>query len=221
MKEKKAFCVAGICAVLFLLLIVLLKTVDVAAVGPQGTNIGLSHLNAGFHELVGEHKVLYEISRYLGYLILLLGISEAFLGAYQLFTRKSLLKVDKCIVILGVIYVIMAAIYFIFNEVVINMRPMIPWDETKLESGFPSSHTILSCTIMGCFLMIVDRYINNRKLSYRLKLIGLATLALTLIGRLFSGAHWLTDILGGFLISVMLTSLYMGATRYIENKELW
>lgn len=221
MKEKKAFCVAGICAALFVLLMVLLKTVDVAAVGPQGTEIGLSHLNAGFHNLIGEHKVIYYITKYLGYLIILIGLSAVGLGVYQLITRKSIKKVDKCIITLGGIYVILAAFYVLFDKVVINMRPMIPWDETELEAAFPSSHTMLSCTILGCFIMVMDRYVKNRNLSYKLKLVCLAVLAVEVIGRLISGVHWFTDILGGIILSIMLIALYKGFTEFVEEKKLW
>ena len=59
---------------LFILTIVLVKTVDMAAVGPAGTEIGLSHLNAGFHNLIGEHQFLYKMTNLLGFWAILCGV---------------------------------------------------------------------------------------------------------------------------------------------------
>lgn len=217
MKEKKAFEMAGIFAIAFILLIILLKTVDVAAVGPEGTSVGLSHLNRWVHDLFGEHKVLYYITKYLGILSIMMGSVYACLGLYQLLTRKSILKVDKCILTLGVLYAMLGVIYAIFTKININLRPMICWDETALEPSFPSSHTILTCTIMGSLIMLMDRYVKNEKLSYILKLVCMALMVEEVLGRLICGVHWFTDIIGGMIFSAMLLALYKGATIMVEK----
>ena len=67
---KKSFLISGICAVLFLLLIVVLKTVDVAAIGPAGTEVGLSGINGAVHESLGESHFWYQLTKILGFLSL-------------------------------------------------------------------------------------------------------------------------------------------------------
>ena len=64
---NKKFVKAAVSLVLFVFTIVLVKTVDVAAVGPANTQIGLSHLNAGFHNLIGTHMFLYQATNLLGW----------------------------------------------------------------------------------------------------------------------------------------------------------
>ena len=57
---------SAIFGVLFLATLVMVRTVDVAAIGPAGTQIGLSHLNAAVHQLTGENPLCYLISKLLG-----------------------------------------------------------------------------------------------------------------------------------------------------------
>ena len=59
MKAKGKFLLAGLFLVLFLVLIVLVKKVDVADIGPEGTSIGLSNLNQSFHDMTGENDTLF------------------------------------------------------------------------------------------------------------------------------------------------------------------
>lgn len=54
------------------------------------------------------------------------------------------------------------------------------------------------------------------------KVITIVTIAFSafmVIGRLISGVHWLTDIVGGVLLSIGLFSIYQGAVILsIKNK---
>ena len=52
---------------LFAALIVLLKSYDVAAIGPAGTSIGFSHFNQFVHDLTGVNMLWYDITDYIGY----------------------------------------------------------------------------------------------------------------------------------------------------------
>ena len=49
--RKSLYC-SGICFVLFLILILLVKTVGVDAIGPQGTEVGLAKINGFFSERI-------------------------------------------------------------------------------------------------------------------------------------------------------------------------
>ena len=62
---KKKCITSAVCFGLFLLLILLIKTVDVAAVGPEGTEIGLSKLNVAVHNLFGENLGWYKVTNVL------------------------------------------------------------------------------------------------------------------------------------------------------------
>ena len=215
--KKNSFTAAGVFGVLFLLLIVLVKTVDVAQIGPSGTSIGLSSLNGGFHEAVGVHMFWYKLTEGLGILAILVAAMFGLAGLVQLIKRKSLLKVDKNILALGCLYVCVVAFYVIFEVIIVNYRPIIMPGETVPEASFPSSHTMLICTIMGSAMMQIKEYGHTVKTGQILKLVCWAILLITVIGRLICGVHWFTDILGGLLLSAALLLLYKGAMEKINN----
>ena len=127
------------------------------------------------------------------------------LGLKQLIDKKSLKKVDKKIIYLGCFYVLMGLFYIFFEKVIINYRPVLL--EGDLEASYPSSHTILAvCICISSIIM--NRYYLKKNL---LKYVNISTAVLMLlivVGRLFSGVHWLTDIVGGLLLSSALCYLF-------------
>ena len=193
---------------LTVILIALVRLVDVAPIGAQGTSIGLSHLNQFIFDLFGVNMLWYHITDWLGIAAILTAFVFAVSGFVQLVKRRSLLKVDREILSLGGLYIIVIGLYLLFENVIINYRPIIMPDSTHPEASFPSSHTMLVCVIMGSAAMLINRYIKNETLCRVLRVICFVIIGITVIGRLIAGVHWFTDILGGIMISVTLLSLY-------------
>ncbi len=207
------YMVSAITFALFIILIILVKTVDVAAIGPAGTKIGLSGVNSAVHELFGLNMVWYDITKYLGAFAILVALGFAGMGMWQLISRKSVAKVDREILILGGLYAVVVALYALFEVVIINYRPVIMPDSIDPEASFPSSHTMLICVVIGSAVMLTNRYVKNDRLCMLLKALGIAIIIITVAGRLICGVHWLTDIAGGVLISISLLSLYSSLIR--------
>ena len=210
---------AVICLVLFLLLIAAVKTVDVAPIGPEETSIGLSGINGAIHEATGVSKLLYKLTNYLGYLSILAGLCFALYGLIQLIQRKSLLKVDREILVLGCLLVVLALLYVLFEFVVINFRPVVMPGEAHPEASFPSSHTMLTFVILGSIMMIIGRYVKNRSLRTLIQVICGLLILVMVFGRLLSGVHWFTDILGGVLISGALLFLFAAVLDKVTEKQ--
>ena len=211
---KKKFITSAVCFGLFLLLILLIKTVDVAAVGPEGTEIGLSKLNVAIHDLFGENLGWYKVTNILGYLAILIALCFAAIGGLQLIRRRSVLKVDKEILLLGCLYVVTVILYVLFEKVIVNYRPILLPDGEGIEASFPSSHTVLSCVILGSGLFLLKRYTKkNRTIQLALTVVFAVMLALIVAGRLISGVHWFTDIVGGLLLSAALLNAYEGLLK--------
>ncbi len=217
---KKKFITAAICFGLFLLLILLIKAVDVAAVGPEGTEVGLSKLNVAVHDLFGENLGWYKLTNILGYLAILIALCFAAIGGLQLIHRRSILKVDKEILLLGCLYVVTVIFYAFFEKVVVNYRPMLMPDGTGPEASFPSSHTVLSCVILGSGLQLLKKYTKkNKTVQLVLTVVFAVMLALIVAGRLISGVHWFTDIVGGLLLSVALLNAYEGLLKLWKKSD--
>ena len=190
---------------LFLLLIILVKTVDVAAIGPAGTSIGLAGINGAVRDAIGTHPSMYWMTTVLGYLAILTAAGFAVFGGFQLISRRSLKKVDRSLLALAGLYAAVAVFYVLFEKVVINYRPVLmEAGQTFPEASFPSSHTMLGCTIFVSAGMVLDRYSRDTSLSTVLRAATIVLAVLTVGGRLASGVHWLTDIIGGVLLSAAL-----------------
>lgn len=208
-----------ICLILFLLLIAGVKTVDVAPIGPEGTSIGLSGINGAIHEATDVSLLLYKLTNYLGILSILVGLCFALFGLIQLIRRKSLLKVDTEILVLGGLYIVLALLYVLFELVVINTRPAILPGEVHPEASFPSSHTMLTFVILGSIMMIIGKYVKNRSICTLVQVVCGILIMVMVFGRLLSGVHWFTDILAGVLISTALLFSFAAVLDQVSKRE--
>ena len=185
---------------------VLVRLVDVEPIGPQGSSVGFATFNGAFHRMTGVHMTLYTITDWLGLVPIAVAFGFAVLGLCQWIKRKSLLRVDRSILVLGGFYFAVMAVYVFFEVVVVNRRPVLI--EGYLEASYPSSTTMLVlCVMPTAMLQCRDRI--KRCAVRRCVLLLLAVFtAFMVIGRLCSGVHWITDIIGGGLISASLVMLY-------------
>ena len=219
MKNKGKILMSAGCGVLTVLLIILLRFVDVRKIGPEGTSIGLSHLNQFFFDLTGLNIAWYDITDWLGLIAIAAAFVFAVAGLVQLIKRKSLLKVDKEILFLGALYIVVIGLYFLFEKVIVNYRPVIMPGSSHPEASFPSSHTMIVCIIMGSAVMMIKKYIKKKSLQRVLAVFCYAIIAVTVIGRLIAGVHWFTDILGGILISISLLLLFSVMINWKEKES--
>lgn len=195
----------------FALWTVLLRCVDVQPIGPDGSRVGFASINGAFHALTGVHWTLYTLTDWLGLVPIGIAIGFAVLGLVQLLRRKSLLKVDRDILLLGGFYLVVLAVYVLFETVVINYRPVLIGG--KLEASYPSSTTVLALCILPTAMMQLQTRI--RREAVRRAVLGIlaAFTVFMVAGRLISGVHWLSDITGGVLLSAGLVMLYAFAMK--------
>ena len=219
MKNKTKYLMAILFGILAILWIALVKCVDVAAIGPAGTSVGLSGLNQAVHNLTGVHMLWYTITDWLGILAVLAVAAMALLGLVQLIKRRSLFKVDREILALGGLYLAIFVLYVFFEKVVINYRPLIMPGETVPEASFPSSHTMLACVIFESAALLVLRYVKGKAAQAVLGLVCFALSFATVLLRLLSGVHWLTDIAAGVFLSMALLQLYDAALERFRKER--
>jgi len=208
MKNKKRFFLYSSIAFIisFIAWTIIVCFVDKAAIGPNGSSVGLSSINGFFHNLIGKNMTLYTITDWLGLVPFALIFVFGTIGLIQWIKRKSFLKVDYNILILGGFYIIVLGIYVLFEFVVINHRPVLI--EGILEASYPSSTTMLVMCVMPTAIMVLNTLIKNKNLKICLfTLISLFS-TFMVIGRIIAGVHWISDIIGGLLISTGLVLLY-------------
>lgn len=201
----------------FIVFTVLVSFVDVKAIGRQGSDVGFAMANETFRNFTGYHEGLYDFTEILGYLCFVPIAVFGLLGLWQMVQRKSLLKVDKDILLLGCFYAVLLAAYVLFEKLVINYRPEFA-GETVLEPSYPSSHTLLFGGIMATTVMQLLKRIRNSAVKWIAVCAVVLSAILVVFGRLFSGVHWLTDILGGMLLGTSLVWMYF-AVAFVGKKE--
>lgn len=191
--------------------------VDVAAIGPEGSQIGLSTINKATFEKLGENPFFYIFTEYLGYIAIAVAVVFVGMTVGQLYRRKSLKKVDPSLLTLMGCYGLMAFFYVLFEVVIINYRPVL--EEGQLAASFPSSHTFMVCTIVLSALLQIE-YITSDKLWRILTTMGgYAIIICMVVGRLLSGVHWFSDILGGVLLSAALVMLYHTVAQRLQKHK--
>ena len=190
---------------------VAVRYVDVQAIGPQESRVGFATMNRFVHNLTGVHMDLYTITDWLGLVPVVFVLGFGFLGLIQWIKRKSITKVDFDILVLGVIYIIVIGAYLFFEMFPVNFRPVLI--EGYLEVSYPSSTTLLVLCVMPTAMMQFSFRIKNPIVKYGVQgSIGIFTIFMVL-GRLISGVHWLTDIVGGIFLGAGLTQLYKAAAN--------
>ena len=218
MKKLNKSLITGIVLfVAFVVFTVLVKVVDVAAVGPLGSKVGFSKMNNSIFEGIGTSDTWYSISEVFGIFALIVAGVFVIVGLVQLIRRKNLKLVDNHILALGVFYVVVAMAYIFFEVLVINHRPVLA--QGVLEASYPSSHSMLAvCILSSAIIEIKKLFENKKKLIITLDAISVVVMVIIVLGRLLSGMHWFTDIIGGLLLSLALVFLYHGILKIIEKK---
>lgn len=206
--KKKCLCISVFMLMSFIIWTLLISFVDVKAIGPEGSSVGFATLNGAFHTLTGTHMWLYTVTDWLGLVPIAVCLGFAIFGLAQWIKRKRFSKVDSSILALGGFYLTVMATYILFEYVVINRRPVLI--NGYLEASYPSSTTMLVMCVMPTALMQLSSRIKNKILRSILTYLIIGFTAFMVIGRLVSGVHWLTDIIGGAIVSSGLVLMYYG-----------
>jgi len=216
-KKKKLFLLSCILLFVAITYTFLVKYVDVSNIAPDGSNVGFATINSNFKDLVGLHMKWYDFTKYLGLIPIGICGLYALLGLYQLIKNKGFKGVDKRIYALGVFYVVFAIVYVFFERVALNYRPFLI--DGELEASFPSTHTLLAICICGSSLMTAKYFIKNPTILKVTNILTWLVMLLIVVGRTLSGVHWLTDIIGGVIISAFMLMAFYTAINIINSME--
>ena len=214
---KRNFTITATFFILFSVFTILVMFVDVRAIGPYGSSVGLAGVNQYVWNITGVNMIWYHITDWLGFAGIFTALGFSVLGLIQLIKRKSFKKVDADIYILGAFYILVIALYCFFETFIVNYRPVLI--NGYLEASYPSTHTMIICSIMGTAILQWRDRIHNKPLQITLIVLSIAVIFITVAGRLISGVHWFSDIIGGLFLSGALVMLYYSCVRLAKDEQ--
>lgn len=214
---KKLLILGMMLLVMFVIWTWLIQCVDVKPSGQNGMRIGFATFNCWFHSITGVHMVIYTITDWLGLVPVFICMVFGGVGFVQLIKRKSLFKVDRDLIFLGIYYVVVILGYLIFEMIPINYRPILI--EGMLEASYPSSTTLLVLSVMPTLIFQVNRRSTNPVLRKIVCVLTVIFSAFMVIGRLVAGVHWFTDILGAVVLSAGLYCMYKATVLILCDEK--
>ena len=214
-KTKQNFFLTGIMLAVFAVFTLLVRFVDVQPIGPAGSLVGFASVNGMLFNALGQSGMWDKITDLFLLAALLSAVCFAFLGLYQLVKRKSLKEVDRSLYVLAAFYVLVAVLYIFFEKVTVNYRPVLV--DGALEASYPSTHTLLVCSFLSAAVLQLKERIKRRNILTAVKVTAVVLIVLTAVGRLLSGMHWFTDVLGALVLSSALVMLYQSVVGIVEK----
>lgn len=214
--EKRCLLLGSVFLAMFVLWTALIQMVDVQSVGQNETSIGFATFNCWFHHFTGVNMAIYTITDWMGLVPVVICLIFAGIGLVQLIKRRSLFRVDADIMILGVYFVIVFLAYAIFEMIPINYRPILI--EGIMEASYPSSTTLLVLSVMPVLIEQIQRRLSGIGVKRIITIAAIAFSVFMVTGRLISGVHWFTDIVGGVLLSAGLFTVYKAVVMLTIKK---
>ena len=214
---RKVLFLGTVLGVLFVVWTALIQMVDVQSVGQNGTDIGFASFNCWFHGLTDVHMAIYTITDWLGLVPVFVCLIFGGMGVVQLINRRSLFKVDSDIIVLGIYYIAVIIGYLVFEMIPINYRPILI--EGRMEASYPSSTTLLVLCVMPTLIEQANRRISDGIVKRIILIFSVCFSVFMVLGRLVSGVHWFTDIVGGVLLSAGLFYIYKAVVLLVNKEE--
>ena len=208
MKNKK------IILIIFLLLLFIINTILVM-------NNNYLVIDDNIHNFVMQmnYEIITKIMKFFTFLgsTLFIVILETIIFFFLLFNKKILNNKTKAFSSLSVL-VISTILNNLVKLIVKRARPIYM---TVIENtySYPSGHTMGACTTYGFLIYLIN---HNDKLSKFDKILWSSILSIIIlsvcISRIYLGAHYFSDILGGLLLSI-ITILIFSVIN--DKKELF
>jgi undecaprenyl-diphosphatase len=95
----------------------------------------------------------------------------------------------------------------VFKAVINSPRPtvdLVGITEEAAGFGFPSGHAMGATLFFGSLFIVTPAVIRHRWWAVLLQLLAVLMILITGLGRVYSGAHWPSDVLGGYLWGLLL-----------------
>ena len=127
----------------------------------------------------------------------------------------------KAALIMTLAMIVLIPIGMLSKEIVARPRPFIPDMEIILAAdsqfAYPSGHSLI--VVAGATVSVAVLFRNS---SWKMKVVSMALAveaSIVCFSRIYVGAHYPLDVLGGILLGIGISLLFLSQTRRIENLQ--
>lgn len=199
---KKRSIIIGILSLLFILLIVLVKT-----------NL-IENFDTFVYELVTFKMTnlltnIYKVFTFLGSTVFIVSLVIFF------FILFIILKKNNKGYVIASVLIISTLVNNLIKIIIRRPRPTVLALVTEKSFSFPSGHTMGAVSMYGILIYIINKSNLNNKLKITLNIILGILPIIVMISRIYLGAHYASDVIGGALVAIILLLV---ETYYIDKK---
>ena len=193
-KNKKIYMLLFVCLILFFIILINVLNGDIQNFDSYIYNL-ISSIKSNFMDIVfrtitklGDEEVLIIIA-----IICLIFIKNRRIGGSIAINLASV-----------------GLINHLLKEIVQRPRPPIELRMVEESSfSFPSGHAMASMAFYGLIMYYIYKYVKNKTVKNIICIILSVLILLVGISRIYLGVHYASDVLAGFLFSIIYLVLYI------------
>lgn len=135
---------------------------------------------------------------------------------YQWIKRKSFTKIDPELRWATIPLILMVITYYVFDHfIILATRP-----NGSGEPSFPSSHVMFVATVFALTALILPNYVKSRSARIVIYSLMLILVTFVAVGRVLASMHWVSDVIGALIFSVIFATIYyLIIRRYRKNNS--
>lgn len=188
---KKRISIASILLVLFISLIVLIKTDKIVPFDDAIYQIVTFKMNETLN-------TIFKILTFLGSTAFIVFLCIFFLVLFIILKKKNIGLIIDVVVIISTI------LNNVIKVIIRRSRPTVLALVTETSFSFPSGHTMASTTMYGILMYLVLKSNMPKSRKYLLTIVLGIIPILVMISRIYLGAHFASDVIGGYIFAVAL-----------------
>lgn len=117
---------------------------------------------------------------------------------------------------LGLVILLNQVIKFIVKRPRPQVLPLVE----ERGYSFPSGHSMISLAFYGFLIYLIYNNIKNKKYKYALMISLSILIVLIGISRVYLGVHYLSDVLAGFIVSIIYLLIFIESfSKVVKNEK--
>jgi membrane-associated phospholipid phosphatase len=113
------------------------------------------------------------------------------------------------------------AIVPLIKSLVDRPRPTADLIQVMISNGgesFPSGHAVYAVVFYGFLFYLLTNLFSRKGFVRTIRILLVVLIVLTMFSRIYLGAHWLSDVMGGFFLGVIILTCNIIVYRYCISR---